>query len=223
MLEIRKRTAKTSLAGNLQPNEPRLGRRDSIAFPDPKRPVLLQTHPGSLRSGSDHDWYALDSKTDDGLGIAPEPGVALGRDRICFLFTMSDRFQACPNRPGARHPSAPSRSTQPSSKIVTSRRALQLSRVVADPQTSKLHRTALRRKPRTSGGARRDRTDDLMLAKHALSQLSYGPSLFEERTSHKLGRASRLARLRPVRCLTTECGGPGRTRTSDLTLIKRAL
>ena len=33
-------------------------------------------------------------------------------------------------------------------------------------------------KPRSSipsGGARRDRTDDLMLAKHALSQLSYGP------------------------------------------------
>ena len=27
----------------------------------------------------------------------------------------------------------------------------------------------------SSGGARRDRTDDLMLAKHALSQLSYGP------------------------------------------------
>ena len=26
------------------------------------------------------------------------------------------------------------------------------------------------------GGASRDRTDDLMLAKHALSQLSYGPS-----------------------------------------------
>ena len=31
----------------------------------------------------------------------------------------------------------------------------------------------IRSKP--SGGARRDRTDDLMLAKHALSQLSYGP------------------------------------------------
>jgi hypothetical protein len=27
----------------------------------------------------------------------------------------------------------------------------------------------------SAGGARRDRTDDLMLAKHALSQLSYGP------------------------------------------------
>ncbi len=31
---------------------------------------------------------------------------------------------------------------------------------------------------KVNGGARRDRTDDLMLAKHALSQLSYGPSVF---------------------------------------------
>ena len=29
---------------------------------------------------------------------------------------------------------------------------------------------------RLDGGVRRDRTDDLMLAKHALYQLSYGPS-----------------------------------------------
>ena len=28
----------------------------------------------------------------------------------------------------------------------------------------------------TAGGARRNRTDDLLLAKQALSQLSYGPS-----------------------------------------------
>ena len=33
----------------------------------------------------------------------------------------------------------------------------------------------LRQSSIPSGGARRDRTDDLMLAKHALSQLSYGP------------------------------------------------
>ena len=32
-----------------------------------------------------------------------------------------------------------------------------------------------RRLTQTSGGGRRDRTDDLMLAKHALSQLSYAP------------------------------------------------
>jgi hypothetical protein len=30
----------------------------------------------------------------------------------------------------------------------------------------------------TAGGARRDRTDDLLLAKQALSQLSYGPALW---------------------------------------------
>ena len=31
------------------------------------------------------------------------------------------------------------------------------------------------RSAKQDGGARRDRTDDLMLAKHALYQLSYGP------------------------------------------------
>ena len=33
------------------------------------------------------------------------------------------------------------------------------------------------------GGARRDRTDDLMLAKHALYQLSYGPLIHKEASS----------------------------------------
>ena len=41
-------------------------------------------------------------------------------------------------------------------------------------QTTKLI-FLLRAQPSKVGGARRDRTDDLMLAKHALSQLSYGP------------------------------------------------
>ena len=36
-----------------------------------------------------------------------------------------------------------------------------------------------------SGGARRDRTDDLMLAKHALSQLSYGPVTRRRNASNK--------------------------------------
>jgi hypothetical protein len=57
------------------------------------------------------------------------------------------------------------------------------------------------------GGARRDRTDDLMLAKHALSRLSYCPRVWET-----LGGSARHM-----------TGGPGKTRTSDLTLIKRAL
>ena len=35
------------------------------------------------------------------------------------------------------------------------------------------------------GGARRDRTDDLMLAKHALYQLSYGPDGVIDLSSHQ--------------------------------------
>ena len=46
-----------------------------------------------------------------------------------------------------------------------------------------------------AGGASRDRTDDPLLAKQVLSQLSYGPKR----------------------------GGSGRTRTTDLTLIRGAL
>ena len=38
------------------------------------------------------------------------------------------------------------------------------------------HDVLLRTSQSSSGGARRNRTDDLLLAKQALSQLSYGPS-----------------------------------------------
>jgi hypothetical protein len=100
------------------------------------------------------------------------------------------------------------------------------------------------------GGARRDRTDDLMLAKHALSQLSYGPILGSPQAParasarlgpHALGRGGRSALPRPWRAAVRRRGkaqgdarrrrrlrppnngGPGTTRTSDLTLIRGAL
>ena len=71
------------------------------------------------------------------------------------------------------------------------------------------------------GGARRDRTDDLMLAKHALSQLSYGPVPEDECLMLRLS----CARLRwrysaaafvqeglPSRsCRAAKAGGPGKT------------
>ena len=52
--------------------------------------------------------------------------------------------------------------------------------LLSTPDRQKRHlNPKARRSPQTrgegTGGARRDRTDDLMLAKHALSQLSYGP------------------------------------------------
>ncbi len=67
------------------------------------------------------------------------------------------------------------------------------------------------------GGARRDRTDDLMLAKHALSQLSYGPvttpnNCARLRRSGFAGHASLycLAWLRHAQPKAKR-GGPGKT------------
>ena len=55
------------------------------------------------------------------------------------------------------------------------------------------------------GGAERDRTADPLLAKQVLSQLSYSPN------------RSDLCQI------PNQNGGPGQTRTADLTLIRRAL
>ena len=64
------------------------------------------------------------------------------------------------------------------------------------------------------GGARRDRTDDLMLAKHALYQLSYGPIEV---------MPGELSAILVGLSLTSWAGRPGQTRTADLTLIRRTL
>ena len=82
--------------------------------------------------------------------------------------------------------------------------------------------------PRMGRGARRVRTDDLMLAKHALYQLSYGPhrqtrmgTIAAEncRSAAILVGVRRLGHARP----RMGPGGPRRTRTADLTLIRRVL
>ena len=55
------------------------------------------------------------------------------------------------------------------------------------------------------GGARRDRTDDLMLAKHALSQLSYGPVPEDE--CFYVGKCFTLDETHTL----DQGGGPGKT------------
>ena len=67
--------------------------------------------------------------------------------------------------------------------------------------------TIFARASNRSGGAEGDRTLDLRLAKPALSQLSYGPT-----PEPALPGAE-----------SVDGGGPGWTRTTDLTLIRRAL
>jgi hypothetical protein len=56
----------------------------------------------------------------------------------------------------------------------------------------------------SAGGARRNRTDDLLLAKQALSQLSYGPSRYTEASIRGSTRAP------DHRYLFPESGGPGK-------------
>ena len=71
-----------------------------------------------------------------------------------------------------------------------------------------------------AGGARRDRTDDLLNANQALSQLSYGPNRCEAMPlSDHFWKISDFWKI----MRTMKNGGPGTTRTYDLTLIRGAL
>ena len=76
-----------------------------------------------------------------------------------LLFTMSDNTRMH-ERPGGAYACANSFSDEP---MAHSRTSIEMESLQADRITA--------------GGARRDRTDDLLLAKQALSQLSYGPAL----------------------------------------------
>ena len=62
----------------------------------------------------------------------------------------------------------------------------------------------------SAGGARRNRTDDLLLAKQALSQLSYGP---EKRVVDRPGRLRQPSIGLPSRSSRkrAKAGGPGKT------------
>jgi hypothetical protein len=88
-------------------------------------------------------------------------------NRMRFLFTMSEIRRPAVRRP--RIESWPNSRSPPTS----SARALD----ETDKNCIGRHAGNRRRTtPAAHGGARRDRTDDLMLAKHALSQLSYSPA-----------------------------------------------
>ncbi len=90
----------------------------------------------------------------------------------------------------------------------------------SDPTSSRCQITRARDEPRglptgaefvlcgrrasPTGGARRDRTDDLLLAKQALSQLSYGPSGGRTPDDGRTAKPSVAARP------STDNGGPGK-------------
>jgi hypothetical protein len=73
------------------------------------------------------------------------------------------------------------------------------SRLILEGKLHRAPRAAPRSPARQNGGAERDRTDDLLLAKQALSQLSYSPVAIWNR--YPVG---------PAR-MNCKSGGPGKT------------
>jgi hypothetical protein len=112
------------------------------------------------------------SNTSGDVAVMPRPlnklrarGQSHRNNRMYLLFTMSD------------NPLNPTCAARRRCRLAAKRIfGLDDSPVIlfVFGDSSKNRRGKLKSGART-GGARRDRTDDLVLAKHALSQLSYGP------------------------------------------------
>ena len=115
-------------------------------FSDPKRPVLLQTHPGSLRSGSDHDWLLrhgrrkTENRRRQGMTLfaavlrrssSGKPD-ALPLHDVKFSRAWAPKSATERIRRRSRH--------SRTSKIEASRRAIQPSRETRDLQTDSFHR-----------------------------------------------------------------------------------
>ena len=205
---------------------------------DSKRPVLLQTHPGSLRSGRGSRLVcSRPDKNDPGPGpsghhvqIFPRrPRARLPAKPPCR--SIRPRPNALPLHNVKRSNRNPARPSPSGSRVLLGRadplRGTDFPRTVRPAffgsrqgsfkrskdkrngfasASFRLSRTRPTRqkpaRPEGHGGARRDRTDDLMLAKHALSQLSYGP----EETGSRQAQPARSA-ARPNGLMARQPGG----------------
>ena len=131
---------------------------------------------------------AAGESNDDGVA----PAIFVRRTTRCRCSEIAHRSRHCVT--------IDSRSDPTSSRCQISRRPYR-----ADGSIAVAHNVLLRTSESSAGGARRNRTDDLLLAKQALSQLSYGPS------RHQGSEASiREERARRCRYLIPESGGPGK-------------
>src|ERR1700722_6893153 len=111
-------------------------------------------------------FFAFRSSRTFRLHASPHPAF----DRMRFLFTMSE----IEDRKNGGGTESFSPAIRPSSRSALARST----KLIKSHRKGRQHyllNTPPRPRGPDFGGARRDRTDDLMLAKHALSQLSYGP------------------------------------------------
>ena len=120
---------------------------------------------------------------------------------LCFdvFSSLPSKLQGKPGEPFNSQCHCPARSsTRPENLFAYDRLPFQQSSFAKASEDNPLRAPRLR-----VGGARRDRTDDLMLAKHALYQLSYGP--IGSRPSESLVVVDQSARG-----VTRSVVGPGR-------------
>ncbi len=96
--------------------------------------------------------------------VSPHPAL----DRMRFLFTMSEIERPAVSRRVSRQRFRIAKRLDNETCPNSHRKDRAPPHVSPNPRVRPSRAKDL-------GGARRDRTDDLMLAKHALSQLSYGP------------------------------------------------
>ena len=131
------------------------------------RDRLRSSHPSPMQRSPAPDLVDRSEKHATSSGSTGPWRLAAPKsdDRTHSLFTMSNNRLAIAR---AKRRSGLSRTTN---SIMRTRGLDTRSTIRATirPPSSVLARLG------RAGGARRDRTDDLMLAKHALSQLSYGP------------------------------------------------
>ena len=135
-----------------------------------KRPVLLQTHPGAqaVKLGPRLVARQVDDERKAKADLArPLRSFVPGPSTECV---SSSRCQISTPRARALPLGTPPRASRQTDK---SHRAFRPSNFL--PALRDQPRPRLEPASRFNGGARRNRTDDLMLAKHALSQLSYSP------------------------------------------------
>ena len=140
------------------------------------------------RSGSRHDAIRSDravANSPKAHGVCDPPWLSPTRAWSDLLFTMSNNMHT-PGRTRRAQIFFASGRAQRAHKEHTGSDAAERAALLRRARTAATDATAERigHMPpgnRQSGGARRDRTDDLLLAKQALSQLSYGP--FREQKS----------------------------------------
>jgi hypothetical protein len=189
-------------------------RRNQKTFASHVRDGLRSSHPSPMHHSPAPDLVDRSEKRGNTIRLdrTPAPCGTEPDDRTHSLFTMSNNWLA----EQAKAPAEPRSAANSYGRTIRKTRRDRGSMIGTAPAPSLASGEPAR--IGRAGGARRDRTDDLMLAKHALSQLSYGPGRRTDDRPRRTGGTSSV-----LRGPSSDPGGPGKTRTSDLTLIKRAL